>query len=536
MNRGWLVMRLGYGQRLGCKSIKCTQTHRANFEHLTQSAASFDTKFLPTEESIALIGVIKRVGLYAASMPNDILWTFGKAAGQDPMEVSFLLNGETVLVSQPATRTLLDWLREDRSLTGTKEGCNEGDCGACTVVVQDGTSVRALNACILFLPQLDGKAVRTVEGIGKNGLHAVQQALVDQHGSQCGFCTPGFVASMVAGHAQGRTDHDTVLAGNLCRCTGYAPIIRAARSAEGAALPEWLKQDAEWVAAQQPTGPAPKTSDDLAALYLANPDATLVAGATDVGLWVTKQLRDLDQVIFLNQCDDLKTIEVTDTAIRIGACVSMTEVRALMAEHHPSYAEMIRRYGSEQVRNAATIGGNIANGSPIGDNPPALIALGATLHLRKGDTRRDLPIEDFFIDYGKQDRADGEFVEGVTIPKSAPDLRCYKLSKRFDQDISAVCGCFNITVTDGIVTAARIAFGGMAGTPKLASATMSTLIGQPWIEATLDAACDALATDYSPMSDMRASATYRLEAAKGMLRRYFAQSYGLPTNVLEVEV
>ena len=536
MNRGWLVMRLGYGQRLGCKSIKCTQIHRANFEHLTQSAASFDTKFLPTEESIALIGVIKRVGLYAASMPNDILWTFGKAAGQDPMEVSFLLNGETVLVSQPATRTLLDWLREDRSLTGTKEGCNEGDCGACTVVVQDGTSVRALNACILFLPQLDGKAVRTVEGIGKDGLHAVQQALVDQHGSQCGFCTPGFVASMVAGHAQGRTDHDTVLAGNLCRCTGYAPIIRAARSAEGAALPEWLKQDAEWVAAQQPTGPAPKTSDDLAALYLANPDATLVAGATDVGLWVTKQLRDLDQVIFLNQCDDLKTIEVTDTAIRIGAGVSMTDVRALMAEHHPSYAEMIRRYGSEQVRNAATIGGNIANGSPIGDNPPALIALGAMLHLRKGDTRRDLPIEDFFIDYGKQDRADGEFVEAVTIPKSAPDLRCYKLSKRFDQDISAVCGCFNITVTDGTVTAARIAFGGMAGTPKLAIATMSTLIGQPWIEATLDAACDALATDYSPMSDMRASATYRLEAAKGMLRRYFAQSYGLPTNVLEVEV
>lgn len=446
------------------------------------------------------------------------------------MGVSFLLNGQRVdLDDIDPTRTLLDWLRETRGLTGTKEGCNEGDCGACTVVVSDANDARALNACILFLPQLHGKSVRTIEGLGDD--HPVQNAMVELHGSQCGFCTPGIVNSLVAAQLRGDAAHDDVLAGNLCRCTGYAPIIRAAEAAWDKGTPDWSGETLDVEANEF----APETSDALANLYSKHPEATLVAGATDVGLWVTKQLRDLQKVIFLNRCRDLQQIEHMGDAIRIGAGVTMDRVHALLRGTHPSYAEMVRRYGSTQVRAAATIGGNIANGSPIGDNPPALIALGATLHLRKGDTRRSLPIEDFFIDYGKQDRAPGEFVEAVTIPASAPDLRCYKLSKRFDQDISAVCACFNVTRDNGVVTAARIAFGGMAGTPKRATHAETALLGQAWEGASVRAAMDALRKDFQPLTDMRASAEYRMLAAQNLMERYFLDTRGIETNVLRVE-
>ena len=453
-------------------------------------------------------------------------------------DISFLLNGEPVhLGDVPPTRTLLDWLREDRGLTGTKEGCNEGDCGACTVMITDDGGARALNACILFLPQLHGKAVRTVEGISgpKGALHPVQEAMIAHHGSQCGFCTPGFVVSMATAHLNGRTDHDDQLAGNLCRCTGYAPIIRAAKAAESTPVPDWMRD--------MPPGTdtisdencfMPRSSDALAAWYAENPDGTLIAGATDVGLWVTKSLRDLAPVAFLGGVRDLRQIEIDDDTIRFGAALSMAEVLPTLYEHHPSYGELVRRYGSDQVRQAATIGGNIANGSPIGDNPPALIALGATLHLRKSDSRRSMPIEEFFIDYGKQDRTPGEFVEGVSLPKTAPNLRCYKLSKRFDQDISAVCGCFNVTVENDTVRSARIAFGGMAGIPKRASHVEAALIGQPWTESTIDAAIPRFAEDFTPLSDMRASAEYRLATAQNMLRRYFLERCGTATDVLKV--
>jgi xanthine dehydrogenase small subunit len=273
----------------------------------------------------------------------------------------------------------------------------------------------------------------------------------------------------------------------------------------------------------------------LAAWYLANPNGTLIAGATDVGLWVTKQLRELGQIAFLHRCHDLQLIEDQGDRLRIGAGVTMAQLHPVLKEHHPSYAEMVRRYGSEQVRQAATIGGNIANGSPIGDNPPALIALGATLHLRKGNVRRELPIEDFFVAYGKQDRTEGEFVEAVTLPKIAASLRCYKLSKRFDQDISAVCGCFNVEVNDGKITAVRIAFGGMSGTPMRATKTEAALLGGNWNEAIIESAAKAMAEDFAPMSDMRASAEYRMKIAQNMLRRYFAQLSGAPVSVLEVQ-
>jgi xanthine dehydrogenase small subunit len=462
-------------------------------------------------------------------------------------EIAFLLNGTPVRVSgQDPTRTLLDYLRDTKGLCGTKEGCNEGDCGACTVMVTDETGAKALNACILFLPQLDGKAVRTVEGLsGPEGQpHPVQQAMVTHHGSQCGFCTPGFCVSMAVGHLNGRHDHDTVLAGNLCRCTGYAPIIRAAQAAETQPVPDWMRSDASILCAQissgvrgqtAPGAVSPRSADDLAAWYQANPDATLIAGATDVGLWVTKQLRDLPKPTFLGGIAELKRIDQTGDSLRVGAGVTIEALLQAIVPHHPSFADMLRRYASLQVRNAATIGGNIANGSPIGDGPPPLIALGATLHLRRGDRRRDMPLEDFFLDYRKQDRQPGEFVEAVSIPTHAPALRVYKLSKRFDQDISAVCGAFNVTVNARKVTAARIAFGGMAGIPKRARATEAALVGQPWTPDTLVAAKDAMASDYQPLTDMRASAAYRLVTAQNMLTRYFHDLAGTPVSVLEVQ-
>ena len=453
-------------------------------------------------------------------------------------EITFLLNGEEMRVRDAgATETLLDFLRERRGLTGTKEGCNEGDCGACTVMVTDGDGARALNACILFLPQLHGKAVRTVEGLAGPGgaLHPVQQAMIDRHGSQCGFCTPGFVMSMATAHLNGREDFDDQLAGNLCRCTGYAPIVEAAKAAAGAAVPDHIRDVPPEVGPQSDEDCfLPETSDALAAWYLDHPEATLIAGATDVGLWVTKGLRDLAPVAFLGRIGDLKGVEIGADRVRIGAGVSLTALGEAVRPLHPDFAELIRRYGSVQVRNAATIGGNIANGSPIGDGPPALIALGATLHLRQGEARREIALEDFFLDYGRQDRRPGEFVDAVSFARQSDRLRCYKLSKRFDQDISAVCGCLSISVAEGVVAEARIAFGGMAGIPKRALAAEAALVGRPWTEATVRAAMAAMAEDFTPLTDMRASAAYRLEAAANMVLRYFHEDQGARARVLEV--
>ena len=463
------------------------------------------------------------------------------------MNISFLLNGETVHLSDVhPTTTLLDWLREQRSLTGTKEGCNEGDCGACTVIVMDAETTRPLNACILFLPQLHGKAIRTVEGIASaDTLHPAQQAMIDLHGSQCGFCTPGFVTSMVAAGINCDTDHDTTLAGNLCRCTGYAPIARAAKRTENTPLPDWVATDRQALAACAKaalTAAQPGSGDALAALLMDHPQTRLIAGATDVGLWVTKHLSDLGPVAFLNQAYDLAQITETETHWDIGAMVTIETLRLWAVDHMPALADLLRRYASTQVRMAATLGGNIANGSPIGDNPPALIALGATLHLRRGDTRRTLPAEAFFLDYGKQDRQAGEFIEAITLPSAAPNLRCYKLSKRFDQDISALCGCFNLRIEGGteggtkggIVRAARIAFGGMAGIPKRAHHVEQALLGQTWGLDTLARAQHAWADDFTPLSDMRASAAYRLDSAHGLLLRYFHDLAGQATRLHEV--
>ncbi|MEE9452812.1 MAG: xanthine dehydrogenase small subunit [Paracoccaceae bacterium] len=452
-------------------------------------------------------------------------------------QIRFLLNGDMVVLDDPnPTDTLLDWLR-DQGLTGTKEGCNEGDCGACTVSVGalcgGRISHRALNACIVFLPYLHGKSVRTIEGVSaRDGrLHPVQAAMVEHHGSQCGFCTPGFVMSLYCAHLEGAQGFDDVLAGNLCRCTGYAPIMRAAEAATKQPQPDWVgdeNADLQAMAAGDDItlegAFLPASLDSFAQWYVENPDATIIAGATDLGLWVTKLMRDLLPSVFLHRLTELQQIEITPKGLRIGAGVTLTQLRDVITDHYADFGEMLRRYAAVQVRNSATIGGNIANGSPIGDSPPALIALGAMLTLRRGDERREILLEDFYISYGKQDRSAGEFIESLFIPAQPDVLACYKISKRFDQDISALNGCFNVTVKDGRVTAARIAFGGMSAMPQRATAVENALVNQPWNAATITMACTAFAQDYTPIADVRGTAAYRLRSAQNLLRRYFHES------------
>src|SRR5437867_7705314 len=493
--------------------------------------------------------------------------------------VRFVLDGEVVTVSDvEPTRTVLNFLREDLGRTGTKEGCAEGDCGACTVVVGelagDGVRFRAINSCIQFVPTLDGKELITVESLKAvdGALHPVQRALVDRHGSQCGFCTPGFVMSLFAlyksAQKRSRRDINDALAGNLCRCTGYRPIVDAAQKmyeyGNVAAKPHehWMncsfssmgdrqlstseremierlqsiqRRDTLLLSQGTKTYFAPSRADDLAALREAHPDARILAGGTDVGLWVTKQHRDLNTVIYVGNVVELARVEVTDRHIEIGAAVSLTDAFAVLVKHYPELDEVFRRFASPPIRNAGTLGGNIANGSPIGDSMPVLLALGTTLTLRRGARARELPLDEFYLGYQETALERGEFVERVTIPlqRSPTIVRSYKVSKRFDQDISAVCGGYCLRVVDGVVRDARIAYGGVAAVPKRATHCEKALAGRPWNEATVRAAMNALDRDYTPLTDMRASMAYRRNVTKNLLFRLFVETTdpSVATNV-----
>jgi xanthine dehydrogenase small subunit len=465
---------------------------------------------------------------------------------------------EVVIEDPPATMTVLEYLREVAGRRGTKEGCAEGDCGACTVVLgeldADRLTIRyrAVNSCIRFLATLDGKELVTVESLRQpsGDAHPVQQSMIDNHASQCGFCTPGFVMSLFALYLERceaqREQVVDALAGNLCRCTGYRPIIDAGLRQSSYPVPaRWSRSDAqsqtrvdalrrlerapgEDPSLQFPGYHAPRTLDELAAAVEADPKAVLLAGGTDVGLWTTKQLRELPMLIYIGDSVGLARIEARPNEIWIGAAVAFADAWPALLRHFPALEEQAARFASPPIRNSATLCGNLANGSPIGDSIPALIALGAQIELRLGSAQRRLPLEEFYLGYQRKALAAGEFVVGVAVPYPVQGqlLASFKLSKRIDQDISAVCATFCLHTQGARVLSARLAYGGMAAIPCRAAHAERALESSGWNETGLENAIAALAQDFKPLSDMRASSGYRLRTAGALLRRFFLQSQG----------
>ena len=467
----------------------------------------------------------------------------------------------------PPSTTLLDWLRLARHATGTKEGCAEGDCGACTVVLarrtsEGGLRVEPCNACIRPLASVDGHGVLTVEGLG--GDHPAQQAMVEAHGSQCGFCTPGFVTAMAArltgGPVRSRDEACEALAGNLCRCTGYRPIVDALRTASAAlhpsadapsrpaaGLPDWVARlpavDAEPLAftAAGASWEAPRTPERVDALLAEAPDAWLLAGGTDIGLWVTKQLREPRRWVWLGAVDALRSIDADGSAFAFGAAVSLADAFDALDADYPELRRYWSRFASPAIRASGTLVGNLANGSPIGDAAPVLIALGASVVLRRagdaGPAVREIPLESLYLDYRVQDRAPGEWIERVRVPRRGADRRvaAHKLSKRPEQDISAVSVGASMRVDRGRLAGVRIAFGGMAGVVRRARAAEAALEGAEPSPAAFARAGAAVGADFSPLDDLRASRGYRLSAAAGLLERIGDELFGDPSMPASLE-
>jgi len=483
----------------------------------------------------------------------------------------FIRRGQPIaLANVPPDRTLLQVLREDLGHTGTKEGCGEGDCGACTVVVgeAEGSRIRyrAVNACICLAHSIDGKALWTAEDLAQDplirpldatapagDLHPVQQALVDHHGSQCGFCTPGFVMGLFAlyqtevcqGQAVTRAQAVQDLSGNLCRCTGYRPILDAAQQMNQ--LPRWqvdegaLLQKLELLA-QSSKAPepdfaymAPTALAELLVLRAQHPGAQLVAGCTDAGLWVTKQHRQFAQVLDVTRVAELTRIDEAPDHTAIGAAVRLEDAFAALVARRPQLRTFAARFAGLPVRNAGTLGGNVANGSPIGDSMPLLIALRARVVLAGPRGERELAPEDLYTGYRQNVIAPDEVLARILVPHPAPGefLRAYKVSKRFDDDISAVCLVLNLRLEDGQVRAASIGAGGVAAVPARARQAEAALLDQPWSEAAAQQAAQALQAEFTPLSDMRASSAYRSAVLGRLLRRFWLESQGLPDVSLE---
>ncbi len=481
-------------------------------------------------------------------------------------EIILMLNGRIERISPINSNfTLMNWIRNNKNLTGTKEGCAEGDCGACTVVVGkydhnlNSVTWRAVNSCILFLPMLDGCSVRTVEGLApsEEKLHPVQTAFIENHASQCGFCTPGFVMSLYSAWCKNQklesANIDDLFAGNLCRCTGYRPIKRAAAYIDKITEEErdtvYLKEEEEFVIQSlkndslsinlknrqsQFRFDSPKNIKRVSEI-LEEKTPLILSGATDIGLWVTKKHMEIKHFLYLGNVRELNFLNENPDGFEIGASVSHEVAMQKLGPHFEALSELWRRFGSEQVRASGTVVGNIANGSPIADISPAFIALGASLKLNYMGNKRVIPIHAFFIAYGKQDLKKGEFVESVHVPKLEKNhkFQCYKVSRRFDQDISAVMGAFLLSISDdGLIEKAQIAYGGMSGIPKKASNLTKLLIGKDIENLPFDDCKKAIEKDFQPITDVRASREYRYDMAFNLFFKACEKMAGKSTSYL----
>ena len=474
--------------------------------------------------------------------------------------LQFVRRGQTVTLHKvPPDRTLLEVLREDLHCTDTKEGCNEGDCGACTVVVGEAENgrlkYRAVNSCIRLAHSVQGQALWTAQDLiaADGSLHPVQQAMVQCHGSQCGFCTPGFVMSLfgmyqnhvLPGRPITRALAQQDLSGNLCRCTGYRPILDAAQAM--AELPQVMVKETELLQLLKQLNQAgqgleadlayflPNTLAELLVLRSSHPAAQLVAGCTDVGLWVNKGHRRLPKVLDLTRVAELRRLEVYQHHLAIGAAVSLTEAFAALVADRPQLQAFAQRFAGLPVRNSGTLGGNVANGSPIGDSMPLLIALSANVVLMSTRGHRELPLERLYTGYRQNMMAPDELLAWIKVPKPVPQefSRVYKVSKRFDDDISALCLAVALHLEGGQVVRASIGVGGVAATPVRAGQTETLLTGKPWTEATVQQAMRVLRQEFSPISDLRASSAYRVQVLGNLLQRFWLESQGARAINLE---
>jgi len=477
--------------------------------------------------------------------------------------IQFLLNNELITLENVDPNLMVSqYLREFRFSIGTKEGCASGDCGACTTVIAELSDTKpsellykSINSCITFLGSLHGKQLITVEHLKQDAeLHPVQQAMVDNHASQCGFCTPGFVMSAFALHKESpKPDRQEVveaLAGNLCRCTGYRSIIDAAIQSIDVEEQDCFEQSYSQTVEKltelkklsgielEDSGNhyfAPKNITELFEKLLAKPASILVAGGTDLALSVTQNLASIEQLVYLGDVAELNQINENKSEIIIGSAVPYSSFTPLLEKAYPELAEMIERIGSKQIRNTGTLGGNIGNASPIGDMPPALIALGAELTLQRGDQQRKILVEDYFVGYKKTVLIESEFIREIFIPKAKNNqlLKVYKISKRFDDDISAVLAAFWIELEDDKVKSIRIAFGGMAEIPKRAKNCEDALLSQTLNQENIRLAQQALTKDFTPMSDVRASSDYRMKVAQNLIQKCYLE---LTSNNIETRV
>ena len=460
--------------------------------------------------------------------------------------IQFLFNNKILKIKNPdPNKTLLNYIRNDLKMTGTKEGCAEGGCGACTIVLgelnKNKIVYKAINACISFLPILNGKQLILIEDLSiGNDLHPVQDAMIKFHGSQCGFCTPGFTMSLFSMHKNNKSVNNDIveeaLSGNLCRCTGYRPIIDAAKSLNNKndhdkfkkkqnktiKLLKIIKSTDIEITNREKKFFAPKSITNLKKILNKYPDAKILSGGTDLSLEVTKFRKEIKTIISLNSIEKLNFIKKNKNLLEIGATTSLFDFQKFIKKYFADFHDILKRYGSLQIRNVGTIAGNIATASPIGDTLPILLTLDAKVIVQGINKKKIFPLSDFFISYRKTKLKKGEFIYSIKIPINKENIfKAYKISKRFDDDISSVCGSFSFLIKKNKITKAAIAYGGMSEIPKRASIIEKKLINSDFSENTFNKAINLINKDFSPIDDMRASRNYRLSVAKNLLLKAF---------------